>query len=70
MYTARTVELETHAIVNLVVVERDVVLVDGVPLLDPQLFRPRARLRGEQLLEVADRVFRIAFYLGNRGFFL
>ena len=59
----RTVELEAHAVVDLVVVERDVILVHGVPLLDPQLFRPRARLRCEQLLQVADRVFWIALYL-------
>ena len=45
---------------DLVVVERDVVLVHGVPLLDAQLLGPRAGLRGEELLEVADGVVRVA----------
>ena len=42
---------------DLVVLEGDVVLVDGVPLLDADLLGPRAALRGDQLLQVADRVY-------------
>ena len=42
--------------------ERDVVLVDGVPLLQPQLLWPRACLSSQQLLEVAHRVVRVALY--------
>ena len=45
---------------DLVVVKRDVVLVDRVPLLDAQLLRARARLRCEQLLEIANRILRVA----------
>jgi len=57
---SRTVELKAHAIVDLVVVQRDVILVHSVPLLDAQLLRPRARLRREQFLQVADGVVRVA----------
>ena len=45
---------------DLVVLKRDVVLVDGVPLLDAQLLRPRASLRGQQFLQVADGVLGVA----------
>lgn len=45
---------------NLVVLERDVVLVDGVPLLDADLLRPRAHLRRHELLEVPHRVVLVA----------
>lgn len=54
------VELKTHAIMNLIIFERDVILVDCVPFLDPQLLGPRARLRCQQLFEVADRVVCVA----------
>ena len=50
----------TH-VMDLIVLQRDVILVDRVPLLDPQLLRPRSCLRREQLLQIADRVVRIAF---------
>merc|ERR1719310_2258706 len=55
------VELEAHAIVDLVVIERDVVLVHRVPFLYPQFLWPRARLRSEELLEVAHGVVGVAF---------
>lgn len=45
---------------NLVVLERDVVLVDGVPLLDADLLRPSAHLRRHQLLQVPHRVVLVA----------
>lgn len=54
------VELEAHAVVDLVVAEGDVVLVDGVPLLDADLLGPGARLRRHELLEVADGVVLVA----------
>ena len=40
--TLVVVELEAHAIVNLVILESDVVFVDVVPLLDPNLVGPSA----------------------------
>ena len=54
------VELQAHAVMDLVILERDVVLVHRVPLLDAQLLRARAGLRGEQLLEVANGVVLVA----------
>merc|ERR1719421_2582194 len=54
------VQLEAHAVVNLIVVERDVVLVHGVPLLDPKLLRPCACLRSKQLFQVANCVIWVA----------
>jgi len=56
------VELEAHAVVNLVVLEGDVVLVGVVPLLDPDLVGPRPRLRRHQLLQVADGVVLVALH--------
>ena len=50
------VQLQTHAVVDLVVIKRDVILVDSVPLLDPDLLPPRARLRRDELLQVAHGV--------------
>lgn len=37
-------------------------LVDGVPLLDSDLLWSSADLRGDQLLEVADRVVFVALH--------
>ena len=56
----RTVELEAHAVVYLIVLERYVVLVDRIPLLDAQLLGSCARLRREQLLQIAHRVVWVA----------
>ncbi|KAK3408751.1 hypothetical protein EUGRSUZ_J00925 [Eucalyptus grandis] len=56
------VELEAHAVVDLVVLEGDVVLVDVVPLLDSDLVGAGARLGGHQLLEVADGVVLVALH--------
>ena len=44
------VELEAHAVMDLVVPEGDVVLLDGKPLLDADLVGARAGLRRHQLL--------------------
>ena len=41
------VQLEAHAVVDLVVLELDVVLEDGVPLLDADLLRAVPPRRGE-----------------------
>ena len=56
------IKLQIHAVLNLVVLQRDVVLVDGVPLLQNQLFVSRARLGGDQLLQIADCVILVALY--------
>ena len=57
---ALTIELQAHAVVDLVVLKSDVVLVDGVPFLNPQLLRPRTRLRREELLQITDRIIFVA----------
>ena len=41
---------------NLVVSESDVILVDCVPLLDPDLVRARTGLCGDELLQIPDGV--------------
>ena len=48
------VELEARAIVDLVVLKRDVVFEDGVPFMNPDLLGSSARLRRDQLLQVAN----------------
>eukprot|EP00310_Coccolithus_braarudii_P017538 CAMPEP_0183350000 /NCGR_PEP_ID=MMETSP0164_2-20130417/15779_1 /TAXON_ID=221442 /ORGANISM="Coccolithus pelagicus ssp braarudi, Strain PLY182g" /LENGTH=107 /DNA_ID=CAMNT_0025521837 /DNA_START=375 /DNA_END=698 /DNA_ORIENTATION=+ len=47
---------------DLVVLERDVVLVHSVPLLDPQLLWPCARLRSQQLFQITHCVFLVALH--------
>jgi hypothetical protein len=54
------VELQVHPVVDLIVLELDVVLEDGVPLLEHDLVPAGARLRRDQLLEVADGVVLVA----------
>ena len=56
-----TSQFETHAVVDFVVLQRDVVFENRVPLLNADLLRARARLRREQLLQVADGVILVAF---------
>lgn len=56
------VELEAHAVMDLVVFEGDMVLVDVVPFLDPDLVSSRPRLRRHQLLQVSDRVVVVALH--------
>ena len=50
------VQLEAHAIVDLIVAQRDMVLVHRVPLLDLDAVGPCACLRCNHFLQVADRV--------------
>lgn len=54
------VHVDRAAVVDLVVLQRDVVLEDRVPPLQPDLVRPRPRVRRDQLLQVPDRVRRAA----------
>nr|ACU13964.1 unknown [Glycine max] len=56
------VEFETHAVVDLVILESDVILVYGVPLLDADLVGSCARLSRHQLLQVADGVIVVALH--------
>lgn len=56
------VEFETHAVVDLVILESDVILVDGVPLLDADLVGSGARLSRHKLLQVADGVIVVALH--------
>ena len=51
--TLVVVELEAHAIVNLVILESDVLFVDVGSLLDPNLVGPRTSLSRHKLLQVA-----------------
>eukprot|EP01050_Picozoa_sp_SAG11_P002279 SAG11_NODE_113_length_16061_cov_16.161143_2_plen_88_part_00 len=56
------VHLETHPIMDLVVFQRDVVLVDCVPLLDPNLLSPSAyaSTAQRQLNRLRDPVVSVA----------
>ena len=54
------VKLKPHPVVNFVVFQGDVVLVYVVPLLNAELFRPRACLRGDEFLQVTDGVVLVA----------
>jgi len=56
------VEFETHAIVDLVILQSDVILVDGVPLLDADLVGSGASLSRHKLLQVADCVIIVALH--------
>lgn len=56
------VEFETHAVMDLVILESDVILVYGVPLLDADLVGSCARLSRHQLLQVADGVIVVALH--------
>lgn len=57
------VELEAHAVMDFIVLEGDVVLVDVVPLLDPNLVGSGTRLSSHELLEVAYGVILVALHL-------
>lgn len=52
----RLVHLQTHAVVDLVVGQGDVVLEDARPLLELDLLGRRSDLGCDELLEIADRV--------------
>ena len=60
--TLVVVELEAHAIVNLVILESDVLFVDVVPLLDPNLVGPRTSLSRHKLLQVTYGVIVVALH--------
>lgn len=47
---------------DLVILEGDMILVDVVPLLNPDLLGPGSGLGGDQLLQVADRVVLVALH--------
>ncbi|GMT29282.1 hypothetical protein PFISCL1PPCAC_20579, partial [Pristionchus fissidentatus] len=54
------VEFKVESVVNFIVLERDVILVDRVPLLEHNLLVSCSSLGGDELLEVANRIRRIA----------
>lgn len=56
------IEFKAHAVVNLVVLESDVVLVDVVPLLNPNLVGSSPGLSRHQLLQVAYGVVFVALH--------
>ncbi|KAJ6322964.1 hypothetical protein OIU77_012736, partial [Salix suchowensis] len=62
MFVLVVVELEAHAIMNLVILEGNMVLVDVVPLLDPDLLSSGTGLCRHKLLEVSDRVVFVALH--------
>jgi len=62
MFVLVVVELEAHAIMNLVILEGNMVLIDVVPLLDPDLLSSGTGLCRHELLEVADRVVVVALH--------
>lgn len=56
------VELQIHAIVDLIVPKCDVVLEDGVPFLQHNFIPSGPGLRRNQFLEVTDGILCIAFH--------
>lgn len=56
------IHLQATPIANFIVPDGDVVLEGRVPLLQHNLLRRSPDLRGNQLLEVADRVCRLALH--------
>jgi len=62
MFVLVVVELEAHAIMNLVILEGNMVFIDVVPLLDPDLLSSGTGLGRHELLEVADRVVVVALH--------
>ncbi|KAJ6432863.1 hypothetical protein OIU84_019988 [Salix udensis] len=62
MFVLVVVELEAHAIMNLVILEGNMVFVNGVPLLNPDLLSPGTGLCRHELLEIADGVVFVALH--------
>jgi len=61
-FTLLVVQLQIHAVVNLVVAKRDMVFEDGVPLLEDDSVMFRSRLSSNQFLQITNRVILVAFY--------
>lgn len=55
------IQFKVHPVMYFIVTNGDVILEDGVPLLEHNLVPSGARLRSNQLLEVANGVIWIAF---------
>lgn len=56
------VEFEAHAVVDFVVLESNMILVDIVPLLNPNLLGSSPSLGSHELLQVADGVVFVALH--------
>ena len=54
-------QLQTHSVVDFIVLQCNVILVDGVPFLDTKLFGPRPQLCRRQFLEIPNGVVFVAF---------
>eukprot|EP00928_Gymnodinium_smaydae_P023671 TRINITY_DN19443_c0_g1_i2.p1 TRINITY_DN19443_c0_g1~~TRINITY_DN19443_c0_g1_i2.p1 ORF type:complete len:122 (+),score=0.99 TRINITY_DN19443_c0_g1_i2:89-454(+) len=54
------VQLQTHPVLDLVVLQGDVILINVVPLLNADLLPSSTALRCYQLLQISDCVVRIA----------
>lgn len=50
------VELQTHAVMDLIVSKCDMIFVNSVPLLNTDFVRTRASLGSNQLLQVSNSV--------------
>lgn len=59
------IQLQAHAVLNFVVSERDVVFVDVVPFLYPDLVWPGASLGSNKLLKISNRVIFTALQVWN-----
>lgn len=57
----RSVHLETHSVVDLVIAQGYMVFVDGIPFLELDLRRICSSLSSDKLLEIAYSVVRAAF---------
>lgn len=65
----RIVHLKAHPIVNLIVIQGNVILIDGVPFLQHNLLGCGSNLRRNQLLDVSNQVIRArgSEAMGGRG---
>lgn len=60
IHTQTHSQFETHAVVNFVILQCDVILVNSIPLLDFELFGARTKLRCSQLFQIPDRIIFVA----------
>lgn len=58
------IKLESHAVVNFVILKSDVILVHRVPFLNSDFLWTSASLCSNELLEVSDSVIRAAIQYG------
>lgn len=55
-YNRKLIHLQRHSVVDLIILQRDMILEDAVPFLQTDLGRRRPGLGGDELLEIADSI--------------